>query len=299
MAAMLISLFAGGQSLTGISPGTGVSGTNLNVTISGLNTHFSQATNTAVGFFFSGASSTITFTNTNYPLSNLSLLSNLSIPTGIPDGWYDFAVWNEIDGMMLKPGGFEVKGPKLISIAPNAGKAGEALQVTITGVNTHFTQATNTVVAFYFTGATATATYPTSTNIPNNSTIHANLTIPSTTFPGWYWYSVTNPIDGSLMHPASFQVVDDTGIEDAEGAGEISVYPNPFTDRLNLRTTGIQEEQLVIRFYDVAGVLVEQRTMIVRQNDNALMPEYLTPGVYFLVITRANRSSRFYKVVKH
>jgi hypothetical protein len=298
---LLVTLLSQGiraQHIDGIAPDEGNAGTTLNVTISGLNTHFSQATNTSVGFFFSGATSTVTFTNYNYPLNNQTLISNLSIPGWVTDGFYDFGVYNEIDGFMLQTGKFRVRGPRIDSITPNMGKSGQILQVTITGTNTHFAQATSTVVRFHFSGASATATYPIATNIISNTTIAADLEIPATTPTGWYDFSVTNEMDGFLLKPAAFYVLKEIGIQGVLQQKGMELFPNPFTDKLILRIPDAQDEPLTIRVYDAAGTLVEQRAHHIHSGDQELPFIHLRHGVYYFVITRNDGTTHLQKIIR-
>lgn len=299
---ILITLFTqsiSGQQITGIFPLLGNSGTGLNVTISGYNTHFTQATNTTVGFFFSGATSTVTFTSGNVPLNNLTLVSNLAIPGWVPDGLYDFGVYNEIDGFMLKPLGFHVIGPRIDSLIPNQAKAGDKLPILITGVNTYFTQATNTVVRFHFSGASGTATYPVNTSIVNNTSLEVVMEVEPTIPTGWYDVSVTNDLSGYLLKPAAFFVLNDIGVPDLFRRNEIEIYPNPFTDRLFLKSSDAREHPVTIRVYDLTGTLTEQRSLWITPGDNELNLNHLKQGVYYFVITGQDGNTQMQKVIRH
>lgn len=288
------------QNITSINPNEGDAGTTLNVTITGTNTHFTQATSTNVGFFFSGASGTATFPHSINTINSQTLMANLSIPTGISSGWYDFAVWTDLDGFMLKPNGFKVNGSAIHSITPNEGKAGATLNVSITGTNTHFTQATSTVVRFYFSGATSTATYPNSLQNVNNLNLNANLTIPASTPQGWYNFSVTNDIDGYLFKPSSFKVNNDIGITEPSISDKFFVFPNPFTDHLTLNISNSQQEEAVLSIYNTSGLLVDERTLRLLPGTNEIpLRLHLPYGVYYLIVNRSNGRSHATKIIRN
>ena len=93
--------------------------------------------------------------------------------------------------------------PSLISINPSSANAGATLNVTITGANTHFMQATWTTVDFGFNpGSGVVNTY----NVIDDYTIDANITIPSATATGYYDVSVDNAFDGNLSINNGFHV---------------------------------------------------------------------------------------------
>ena len=71
---ILITNLAYSQSISGISPNSADDGETLNVSISGLNTNFSQATNTVVTFYFDSGTSTITSPNSFTINNNQSIL---------------------------------------------------------------------------------------------------------------------------------------------------------------------------------------------------------------------------------
>jgi hypothetical protein len=296
---LLTAWWVTGQQLTGISPNEGDAGSTLNVTITGMNTHFTQATQTGVRFYFGSATSTITYPNSVTPMNNVALGVNFTIPPGTKSGWYTFDAFNYIDGYMVMPNGFKVNGPAIQSIAPGEGKAGTTLNVTITGVNTHFTQATNTAVRFYFSGATTTATYPNSVTVQSNHTLQANLTIPSGTAEGWYDFSVESYVDGYLLKAGGFRVTNDIGIGGMRRDEGVEIYPNPFTNRFFLRFDNPLDEPLILKLFDLSGQLLDERSVTLRQGSAEYLPPTLKPGVFHLMIIRSDGSVVMRQVVRN
>jgi hypothetical protein len=192
--------------LSSITPNMGNAGQTLNVTITGNNTHFDQGSGTTVDFGFNQGSGT-TVVNSITTTSSTSMIANITIPSNTYTGTYTVDVYNSIDGY-LTLSGFQVNGinpPTLDSITPNIGNAGQTLNVTITGNNTHFDQGSGTTVDFAFNQGSNT-TVVNSINVINASTLVVNITIPQNTNYGIYDVSLYNSIDGYLIKPNSFEV---------------------------------------------------------------------------------------------
>lgn len=93
--------------------------------------------------------------------------------------------------------------PSLVSINPTSANAGQTLNVTITGTNTHFLQATWSTVDFGFNPGSGVVNFQ---NILNDTTINANITVPSATLAGDYDVYVDNSVDGNLSLNNGFHV---------------------------------------------------------------------------------------------
>jgi hypothetical protein len=181
-----LPVYAISQSLVSISPDSATGGQKLNVTITGLNTHFNQASPTYVSF---GGDITVDSTKI---LSNTSIQVNITVPAITTTGDYYISVSDQIDAIPILSNAFHVKGilpPALVSISPDSASGGQTLNVTITGANTHFKQASPTSV--YFNGGIVVN----STSITNDLSIQANVTVPSNTVTGNYNVSIENSLD--------------------------------------------------------------------------------------------------------
>lgn len=194
-------------SLVSISPASANTGQTLNVTITGANTHFAQVAANTVGFSFSQTSAT-TIVNTMNVLNDTSIQANISIPSNVITGDYHVYVNNSTDGIVTLYNGFHVNGnlpPSLVSINPDSATVGQTLNVTITGVNTHFAQVVGNNVNFSFTQTSGT-TVVNSVNVIDDNSLQANITIPPNVLSGNYNVSVSNTIDGPLYLNNSFHV---------------------------------------------------------------------------------------------
>jgi len=98
---------------------------------------------------------------------------------------------------------FVASAQKLTSISPNSAKAGQTLDVTITGTNTHFTQGSGTFVSFSFGQGSGTVNKIT---IVNDNTLSANIIVPFNTYKGYYSVYVNNYVDGYLSLYNGFYV---------------------------------------------------------------------------------------------
>ncbi len=195
-----------GQTIAGVSPTSAQQGQLLNVSISGTNTHFSQASNTTV--WFQQGSSTILNTESSYASSNTSLTALLQINSQQPTGIYNLHINNGIDGHIIKLNAFTINynpnQPYLIGVAPDVAQNGQTLDVSISGSNTHFSQATNTTV--WFQQGSSTIIPINSFAISNNS-LTASLQIDNQQPIGLYNLHVSNSIDGNLSKLYSFTVI--------------------------------------------------------------------------------------------
>lgn len=210
---VIIPSFVFSQSLINITPNTGNTGQTLDVTITGSNTHFDQGSTTSLNFGFEQGSGT-TVVNSILVNSPTSITANITIPTTTYTGDYFVMTSNFTDGVMLLNNGFHVNGvtpPSLVSISTNTGNAGQTLDVTITGANTHFDQGSATVLHFGFEQGSST-TVVNSISALNSTTLIANITIPFNTGTGSYSVSTYNLIDGIVLLNSSFNVIGDINL---------------------------------------------------------------------------------------
>tara|TARA_B100001287_G_scaffold42180_1_gene31307 strand:+ start:71617 stop:74454 length:2838 start_codon:yes stop_codon:yes gene_type:complete len=97
------------QSLTAITPSSANQGETLDVTITGQNTNFSQASSTSLSLYFefNQSSSTINVSNILASDDN-TLTASISVPEDETLGSYDLIVYNNVDGNLSLAGGFEI-----------------------------------------------------------------------------------------------------------------------------------------------------------------------------------------------
>jgi hypothetical protein len=232
---LFFTLVSFSQTLTSVNPSSAQQGQNLNVSISGSNLHFTQATNTIV--WFNQGSSTIAYPLGINILNDNSLNAYFNFAINQNTGWYNVNISNNIDGTVTLPNYFAItansNAPNLISIAPNNGNQGQMLSVSISGANTHFAQATNTTI--WFEQGSSTVMMPYSFQSQSNTLINANLLIGNQQQTGSYNLYLMNEIDGYLNLQNSFTVN-----SNPNQAQLVSVNPNSATqgDILSVSITG-------------------------------------------------------------
>jgi len=187
-------------SLVASNPSSAAAGQTLDVTITGINTHFTLASGTFLNFNFFPPSggSVVNFLNV---VNDTSVIVNITIPPNILSGSYDIYSFIPIDGLLLLENGFTINGvspPVLNYINPGNANAGQTLNVTISGSNTHFTQASSTTLFFNFSQGFSTASIN-SLTILNDTTIDANITLPPNIYTGTYDIRVNSTLDGVLF----------------------------------------------------------------------------------------------------
>jgi hypothetical protein len=195
---LFLPSFVFSQHLVSISPSSATIGQTLSVTITGSRTHFTQASGTTIGFTSIQGVGNPTV-NSKTILNDSSLTATITIPASAYTGYYTVSVSNLTDGTRLLNNGFHVNGiiaPSLVSITPSLANAGQTLNVTITGTNTHFTQGSGTTNVGFTSSQGVGNPVVNSKTIINDSSITANITIPSTSYTGDYNVSTNSTIEG-------------------------------------------------------------------------------------------------------
>lgn len=70
----------------------------------------------------------------------------------------------------------------------------------------------------------------------------------------------------------------------------LSAFPNPFQNQIHLRFEEAVDEAVSMQLRDVNGRLVFEKTQIPAVNMSFHLPDHLENGVYFLLITSAQKS---------
>ncbi len=149
--------------IVSVNPDTGRAGQTLNVAVTGQNTHFAQGT-TIASF---GAGTTV---NSLTVTSATSATANITIAAGAAAGARIVTLTTGAEVVRLI-GGFTItRPPAIVSVNPDTGRAGQTLNVAVTGQNTHFAQ--GTTIASFGAGTTVN-----SLTVTNATSATANITI--------------------------------------------------------------------------------------------------------------------------
>lgn len=270
-------------SLTAIAPNNATQGQTLSVSITGVNTNFSSASNTVVKFFSQGTESFDIYENYNTPIGNTLLTANILVSPLAPLGVYSVGVENEIDGLVMLNNSFTVavSNKSINNVTPNRGNQKETLTVSITGVNTQFNTGSPTLYFINQGSQTSdiealsfTANSATSASVQLSISPNANI--------GLYDIVYFNLNEGTIYKPNGFTV------NLAIGMNEITeittkIFPNPAKNLLNIESknniTGIQIFELMGK--EILNKIPEKLT----QNLQINLSEILIPkGIYFIKV---------------
>ena len=204
------------QNISTVTPNNGLRGTyTLPVTITGVNTHFSAATNTVAKF--SQGTNTLQITSV-VSVSSTQIDLNLSIPNNANLGSYQVEVYDSTQTNFLNlNNAFTVfpnnQPPSLNTITPNVSAINQTLPITISTTNTHFSQATDNFI--YLVQGSNNLLFPqTSVTALNDNYIKAtfNLNYAGITVGDVLSVAYGNTFDGSFFEPNAITIAESTSI---------------------------------------------------------------------------------------
>ncbi|MEI6595449.1 MAG: T9SS type A sorting domain-containing protein [Bacteroidota bacterium] len=266
--------------LSYVTPNYAVRGQTLNVSITGVNTNFTQGSSLAVTF--SQGSSTL-LVNSVTPITNTTLTANITINPNSLFGMYSLTVNDPLAGSITKGLAFSVNAPptpSLTLITPAKIYSAQTLNITITGINTHFTQG-STSVNFFYQGSPTSTVVVNSLIKSNDTTLVCNTTFNSSAVNGNYDVRVNNSIDGLLTLPAAFRIA--TGIDETQNNfSSIHIYPNPANDLINISFEQ-QSSAVTISIFDMTGRL--SKSVNTNKNNTLMNVSDLENGIYFIAIS--------------
>ncbi len=266
-------------------------GTTLDVTISGLNTHFDQGTGTY--FYFSQGSSSYIPVNSFSVLDPTTITANISVQNNQPLGFYDLNLYDDWDGYISLPYAFVVTDTiaGIVVVNPLDTTGNDSTTLRVMGSGTSFGYPGSTTVVWL--GMTHRSSVPnaTATNVTiiNSNTLEATLQFPAGSPGGWYDLYVLNSRDGLLTKQHAYNKKGATGINDAD-ADRVAIYPNPVQSQLNVRVTPAMVNS-DYTLTDLTGRMVQRGTITDRTT--ILSTSSLTEGIYVLQI-----GTETYKIVK-
>jgi len=277
--------------LVSVSPAVATQGQTLSVTITGLNTHFNRASSTSL---YQTSSGTSINSDTITKISDTSIQVQFTVPINAPVGIYDLYYEDPYDGEYLKlTDGFQINvNPtiRLVSISEIRATPGQTLEVTITGANTHFNQASSTAISFSQASSSTIINSSTITKV-NDTSIKASFKIPADAPLGYYDVNLSNSLDESLSILNGFIIAPITTDVPNKSIQSITVYPNPVTDVLNI--SGVKANGL-LTISDLNG-----RTWLTKQviDNTNISVCTLSKGLYILkLITKDGITTK--KIIK-
>ena len=102
-----------------------------------------------------------------------------------------------------------------------------------------------------------------------------------------------NSVAQGVQQPVEISTV--LGINEITINLKVSVYPNPTTNHLTLKTEKIEE--LTVLLYDLQGKLIESKKVTTKTSTIKL--EKLAAATYFLKVVKNNKPIRIFKIIKN
>lgn len=184
------------QSIIGLYPDEGMQGETLELTITGQNTNFMQATTVFVRL--EQGTNTIVMPQTLEWSSDDVINATFSFTFNHDPVVYDLRVYDDVDGNMYLYNAFDLQEnpvqPELADLNPDHAAQGDVLDLMITGQNTHF-QASSTTVLLRQGSVTISPLYKV---VHNNTQITAHFAFNFNHPPGTYDLRTYSNYDGTL-----------------------------------------------------------------------------------------------------
>jgi hypothetical protein len=92
-----------------------------------------------------------------------------------------------------------------------------------------------------------------------------------------------------------FEISTTVGINETTINLELSVYPNPTTNVLNLKVENV--DGLIYQLFDKQGKLLENKTVV--NTNTTINVENLPSSTYFLKVTKNSQVTKTFKIIKN
>lgn len=192
------------QSIIGLNPDEGMQGETLELTITGQNTNFMQATTVFVRL--QQGSNTAIMPQTLAWSSDDIINATFSFSFNNDPGVYDLRVYDDVDGIMYLYNAFDLQEnpvqPELVDINPDHATQGDVLNLLITGQNTHF-QSSSTTISLKQGTFTIAPLYKV---VHNETQITAHFAFNFSYPPGTYDLKTQSNYDGTLYLYDAFEL---------------------------------------------------------------------------------------------
>ena len=117
---------------------------------------------------------------------------------------------------------------------------------------------------------------------------------------GQVFYTTIANENGSVAQGVQqpYEISTVTAIEEAKGINlNVSAYPNPATDYLQLKIENYESESLFYQLYDLNGKLLIHKKL--EDNITSIPMNAFSPGTYFLKITDNKKEIKTFKIIKN
>jgi len=279
--------------LVSISPATANAGQTLDVTIKGSNTLFTREQSQMYVYIESWDYEINV--NSLKAINDTVLTANITIGSDVYAEKFDvyFSGYSDNENLTLDtaffvPGKNLNLAPVLVSISPASATVGQTLNVTITGINTHFNETSELTDVLSSDNNGNPVVLVNSITIINDTALTASITVASTPDVTdsliFYTFDLTDGNVGfSYYNYNSFPFVvlaSPVNVKTINSENSISIYPNPANTGFTVNT----DEQARVEVYSTNGILV----LSTKVSDKENIPlGNITAGIYFVRITTA------------
>lgn len=267
------------------TPETATVGQTLDLTITGDGTTFTQASQVQTSFFTQA--SNITVNNVNV-INDTTIVTNITVGQNMNTGYYPFYIDVAQEGRLYSPGlgllVYQSGGtPQIVAVNPKGAALGETLNLTITGINVNFSQASGTFIPVFFNGATQITGSNTTVLTPNM--IRTTLTVPNNIgLVGSYDLLLQEfPSGAMLTLQNALYIGVTTGVKKETLKLSYRIYPNPTHDALYIET---QKDILSLGLMNTTGQSIGVKPEDLEAQINgyriSTLKYGLPPGIYLL-----------------
>lgn len=261
------------QSINGIAPNKGNQGQTLPIIVSGQNTSFAPG---QVNMMLTQGSYTIgQGTGTgfqNVTVSNSATISaNLSIPGSATLGFYDLWVFGSGSSTLYKPMAFEVRvpGTPLIAMTPNGSQPGNVVNATFQVSGANFkTSMVQLIDKVWLSYGNEVLTDISNIQVVNATTFTADVNVPAGTTNGFWDVNVYTDDEVMFTSQGAFEI-SNTFSRKEQSVLDVSLYPNPATDRLTA-TFKTPYTAIDVELFDLTGKRIARNNYTVEHQGNSV-----------------------------
>lgn len=284
-----------------ITPDSGEPATQLSVSITGLNTSFGSGTYTLD--FYKQGSQTSNIAAAGFIVNSPnSMEATLFIKGSATSGAYTYKLNNSFTGIVDGIAAFYVSPqnnrPKIAAVTPSIGHINQTLSVSVSGLNTNFTQGSQTA-AFFKSGSPSSHIVISSINVENDSLMNLNVIIPNNQNIRGIYDLVLNSANEILYKTQCFEVTWALGMKDEASlsSAEVRIYPNPSSNkRVSIETKEALLEEISI--IDIQGRLVQTETPEIPEKKIEIsLSEGLLPNQYVILKIRTDKGTVFKRIL--
>lgn len=279
-----------GPSLQTINPDSAIFGQTINVVLTTANTAFSQGTQVSV--FLSQGTSTILNANSASYNSPTSINAQFTIPAPYTVGYYNVHLNN-----LILPNSFYINGG-------NSSLGGMIVQGTKAGVgdpikdldlylmspkdDTLLTTTTDANGEFIFEHLAYGNYKLFGDKLDNSNALEFEL-------------NTSNPdVEGLIIILEDGRLI--SGLNKVDNSKNVKVFPNPFSDQLNIDLGSYSTEYSEIQIFDITGKLVKTIAISNKAKQNSVISIstelMMKNSVYYLKLLSRDGSSKSFKVLK-